>query len=293
VASTTAEIRLLTPGDLDDALSLSTGAGWNQRPEDWSMLLQIAPAGSFAAIEDGRIVGTAIGIDYGGFGWIAMMLVEPAFRGRGLGARLLESAMGALPAHIPIRLDATPLGRPLYRRYGFEDEYQLTRHVGEAADRRDHAGSLAPSPGVRHMTPADLTVVAGQDPQVFGGNRQSVLEWAREHAPGYARVAPAGGGLLQYCLGRQGRLFDQIGPVVARDHDVASALVSAALRETGDRAVVVDAIDSRRAFGSWLAACGFRPQRPLFRMCRGRQRSVEAGTRPVLAEFAILGPEFA
>jgi GNAT superfamily N-acetyltransferase len=292
-ASSTAAIRLLTPGDLDGALSLSTGAGWNQRREDWSMLLQLARAGSFAAIDDGRIVGTAIGIDYGGFGWIAMMLVEPAFRGHGLGARLLEAAMGALPPDLPIRLDATPLGRPLYRRYGFADEYLLTRHVAEAADRRDHAGSLAPSPGVRQMTAADLTVVAGQDPQIFGGNRQSVLSWAREHALGYARVAPAGASLLQYCLGRQGRLFDQIGPVVARDHDVARALVGAALREAGDRAVVVDAIDSRKTFGSWLAACGFRPQRPLFRMCRGRQRSDQAGTRPELVEFAIFGPEFA
>ena len=75
------------------------------------MLLQLAPAGSFAAVADDRIVGTAIGIDYGTFGWIAMMLVDPAWRGRGIGGRLLEEAIGAVPPDIPIRLDATPLGR--------------------------------------------------------------------------------------------------------------------------------------------------------------------------------------
>jgi len=62
------------------------------------MLLLLAPAGSFAAVDDGRIVGTAIGIDYGAFGWIAMMLVDHGWRGRGVGSRLLEAAMGGVPA---------------------------------------------------------------------------------------------------------------------------------------------------------------------------------------------------
>ena len=84
-------IRELTPGDLESAFTLSSTAGWNQRLEDWRALLRLAPRGSFAAIVDGRIVGTAIGIDYRTFGWIAMMLVDPAYRGRGLGGRLLEA----------------------------------------------------------------------------------------------------------------------------------------------------------------------------------------------------------
>ena len=65
------------------------------------MLLHSRPPASFAAVADGRVVGTAIGIDYGRFGWIAMMLVDPAYRGRGLGARLLERAMTALPPTCP------------------------------------------------------------------------------------------------------------------------------------------------------------------------------------------------
>ena len=90
--------RLLTGDDLDGAFGLSAAAGWNQRLADWRMLLLLAPAGSFAAVDDGRIVGTAIGIDYGAFGWIAMMLVDHGWRGRGVGSRLLEAAMGGVPA---------------------------------------------------------------------------------------------------------------------------------------------------------------------------------------------------
>jgi GNAT superfamily N-acetyltransferase len=281
-------IRLLTDDDLDAAFTLSTAAGWNQRLDDWRMLLRLAPRGAFAALNDGRLIGTAIGIDYGGFAWIAMMLVDPEFRGRGVGGRLLEAAMHAVPAERIVRLDATPLGRPLYQRYGFEDETTLTRHVISAA--RPRAGS----PRVRQMTAADIQVVTEQDREVFGGDRRKVLEWALDGAPQYAQVIRDDSGVAHYCFGRQGRLFDQIGPVVAGDNDIAQALVSAAVTTASGRPVAVDAFDSHGAFTAALSALGFQAQRPLFRMCRRAGRAaprVQQRTAP--CEFAILGPEFA
>ena len=126
------DIRPLTADQLDGALALSTLMGWNQRLEDWRVLIELAPSGSFVARDHDRVVGTAIGIDYVHCGWIAMMLVAPEYRGRGLGARLLEAAMAAIPPQLPIRLDATPLGRPLYERHGFVLETPLTRYVRPA-----------------------------------------------------------------------------------------------------------------------------------------------------------------
>ncbi len=96
-----------------------------------------------------------------------------------------------------------------------------------------------------------------------------------------------------YCFGRQGRLFDQIGPVVAPDDETARALVGASLAAAEGRAVVVDAFDRERAFTAWLHGCGFTGERPLFRMCRpgedGRPRAEQSG--PPVRELAILGPE--
>jgi GNAT superfamily N-acetyltransferase len=283
-------IRLLSVDDLDAALDLSATAGWNQRLDDWRTLLRLAPSGAFAALADERIVGTAIGIDYGGFAWIAMMLVNPAHRGRGIGRRLLEAAMGSVPSDRPIRLDATPMGRPLYQQYGFEDEARLTRHVIPRAKSRDVSAR------VRRLTTADLQALAGRDSAVFGGNRQTVLEWALDGAPQYGLVVESEAGPAHYCLGRAGRLVDQIGPVVAGDEEIAQTLVDAALGAAGVRPVAVDAFDAHSMFAASLAALGFEPQRPLFRMCR---RSGEGATaigtrnRKGLVEFAILGPEFA
>jgi GNAT superfamily N-acetyltransferase len=289
-----ARIEPLTLSDHDGALALSTAIGWNQRAEDWRMLLRIAPAGSFAAVANGRVVGTAIGIDYGRFGWIAMMLVDPAYRGQGLGARLLERAMAALPPTLPIRLDATPLGRPLYRRFGFEDDAVLSRHVADAPGGGHLAAPLASGAPIRPLTAADLPSVTELDAHVFGGDRRRVIEWMMDGAPYHAWVVHDSLGRPQYCLGRTGLVFDQIGPVVAQDPDVAQALVGAALRHAA-RPVVVDAFDARETFTAWLRSAGFRGQRPLYRMCRpiGARPSEDAhaGNDPV--QFAILGPEFA
>jgi GNAT superfamily N-acetyltransferase len=290
--ATEPDIRLLTIGDLDGAFGLSAAAGWNQRLADWRMLLQLAPAGSFAAVAGDRIIGTAIGIDYGTFGWIAMMLVDPAWRGRGLGARLLEEAMGAVPPQIPIRLDATPLGRPLYQRYGFADETQLTRFVAEPSRPAVDLASGATPPQVRGLTPSDLPAVIKRDDRLFGAHRRLVLEWSLEGARRYAQVIDTDAG-PQYCFGRSGRLFDQIGPVVAADDNSAQALVSGALPAAEGRSVVVDAFDRHTGFTDWLRNHGFSASRPLFRMRRSARHG--AGSHKphgAFAERAILGPEF-
>ena len=283
-------VRLLGPADLEEALLLSSTAGWNQQRADWQMLLTLAPSGSFAAIVGDRIVATAIGIDYGPFGWIAMMLVDPAYRGRGFGRRLLEAAMDAVPGENPIRLDATPMGRPLYASCGFQHEATLNRYVAEPSSRRIRATT-----GVQRISVDALAAIVGQDAAVFGGRRGTVLEWALGRTPQYAWMKATPGAPASYCFGRQGRLFDQIGPIVATDDETARALVCAAAAGAEGRAVVIDAFDARSGFAAWLRDAGFRVERPLFRMQRagsgGASYTPPAGEGH--GEYAIFGPEFA
>ena len=279
------DIRILTAGHLDGALALSTHMGWNQRLEDWRTLVELAPAGCFVALDGDRVVATAIGIDYRHCGWIAMMLVAPEYRGRGLGARLLEAAMAALPPELPIWLDATPLGRPLYERHDFALETSLTRHVRPAVTTMARIGTE-----VTRLLPADLPEVARIDAAIFGGVRSGLLERIHNAGPEYAWRA--GGAPIQYCLGRTGRLFNQIGPIAATTAQTAIALARAALPSAGGHAVVVDAYDEHEEFTAWLGASGFEAQRPLYRMRRPGSVAVTPAVRAPLTEFAILGPEF-
>ena len=115
-------IRLLTDGDIGAALALQQLEGWNQTVRDWSRLLQLAPTGCFAAELDGRLSGTVTTITYGGaLAWIGMMLVAPEHRRRGIGTKLLSTALDYLQTAgiAAVKLDATPVGQPLYEGLGF------------------------------------------------------------------------------------------------------------------------------------------------------------------------------
>src|SRR5215216_3234927 len=119
----------MTAADVASGLRLKEQAGWNQLEADWRRLLDLQPDGCFVAEVDGAVVGTVTTCRFGPVGWVAMMLVDEALRGRGIGRALMVRALEDLDAHgvRSVRLDATPLGRPLYESLGFVAEATFAR----------------------------------------------------------------------------------------------------------------------------------------------------------------------
>jgi GNAT superfamily N-acetyltransferase len=262
------DFRPMTTDDIAAGLALCEIAGWNQRERDWRLFLHRNPSGNCVAVHDGKVVGTAATLDYGPFAWISMVLVDPAVRGRGLGTALLEQTLEILRDSACARLDATPLGEPVYRKLGFEDEYALERWE-------------RPAGPVNSATPAEPLVEVAPlihlDQSAFGADREWLLGWLHDGAPSLAWQGRSG-----YVLGREGRKFTHIGPLVCENAGEAQALIAAALAAAGRDAV----IDIPAAKARVVEALGFRRQRPLLRMRRG-------GPAPPLDEriFAIAGPE--
>jgi len=124
-----ASLRQLTLADREGGLALSTASGWNQTAEDWHRVLTLATAWG---IEDqGQLVATASAIRYGNdLAWIGMVLTAQSHRGHGLATQLMTTALAHLSDCTLVKLDATDLGAPLYRRLGFKDEGPITRYVG-------------------------------------------------------------------------------------------------------------------------------------------------------------------
>ncbi len=272
------------PGDAGRGAALSAEIGWNQTEADWRYMLENG-SGYGRSDGDGRLIGSAMALPYGTFGWVCMVLVSEKFRRRGVATDLMNRVIedlerdGVIPG-----LDATPAGREVYKHLGFKDVYRLERlwtlRYAPVDDGPATPVVIAP------MTGAEIDEVAGYDATTFGADRAPLLRHLIDRAPECAFVARAGQWLAGYVLGRDGREVTQIGPVTAEDEDVAIALVRRAL-DGLEGGAVIDAAGHQDAFTDWLKRSGFAYQRPYIRMLRGRSLPVDQ-TGYV---FAVAGPE--
>ena len=298
----------MTPADISAGMRLKEIAGWNQTQEDWERFLASDPQGCFVAECNGQVAGTVATIVYDGrFAWIGMVLVDPALRGKGIGTALLLKAIDYLDARkVPcMKLDATPQGKPLYARLGFQVEYEIERHRLTREDSRNSPGSgVAPafrpaSAGLKAGatnqagTPAPLAAVNLEpilefDREVFGADRSALLSSLAKSAPELVAVHRSGGGLEGFALGRQGSLADQLGPWAATNASAARAVFEPLLLRSRRPVVFIDVLRDNAWAPALLAARGFQFSRSLTRMYRGE--NAHPGRPDLLG--AILGPEF-
>jgi GNAT superfamily N-acetyltransferase len=276
-------LRLMTPADIPAGMRLKDIAGWNQTPVDWERFLHASPAGCFVAEVDGRVVGTAATIVYQGrFAWIGMVLVDPDYRGRGIGTRLLQKTMEHLDAcRVPtMKLDATPQGKPIYEKLGFVTEYEIERWML----RRAAGAATAPA----EPAPLELERILDVDSGVFGADRGDLLHSLHREAPEFTLTAHFLGHLTGYTLGRRGSRADHLGPWMARDEASARDLLDRFLRCSRRETVFVDCLKENPFARQLVRSRGFEFSRPLTRMCRG------PNTHPGRPELlcAALGPEF-
>jgi len=165
-------LRIMGEADIPAGMRLKEISGWNQTAEDWGRFLNASPNGCFVAEVDSRVVGTAATICYEDkFAWIGMVLVDPVYRGRGIGTRLLEKTIAFLDeVKIPtMKLDATPLGKPLYEKIGFVTEYEIERLILKRGP--EQLSNTQPTDAQRPISNSELEIVMARDSELFGADR--------------------------------------------------------------------------------------------------------------------------
>jgi len=277
-------VRSMAPSDLAFADSLRALAGWNQTVKDWRRLLAFEPEGCFVAEWNGAPAGTATTTCYGTeLAWIGMVLVHPELRRRGIGRTLLERCLGYLRdrAIRCIKLDATPLGKELYQKLGFRDEWPWTRW--------ETAGFLSsgmPSGASRPWAISDSESMAQLDREAFGIMRWKMLEQMARASSQVLVHAPEAGRITGFGMLRQGARAAYLGPVVAVSADEGAALIKTLGASVTGQPIYWDIPDANASAVELAKSSGFAPQRRLSRMVLG-----ENGTpgQPQL-QFAIADP---
>jgi GNAT superfamily N-acetyltransferase len=283
------QLRTMTETDIAAGMRLKELAGWNQMEVDWKRFLGASRDGCFVMEADGAVRGTAATIVYSGrFAWVGMVLVDPEYRGRGIGTKVLERCIEHLDAmQVPcIKLDATPLGKPIYEKLGFATEYELERWVLKKTPGQERsAGQLGPA---EEMPPPLLEFLMKADREVFGADRSELLRSMHKEEVRFTDGVWNAGGMEGYALGRHGSFADHLGPWVAKDATTAERLLDRFLEQSVRQSVVIDCAQANPFAKGLLQARGFEFARPLTRMVRGENKFPG---RPDLV-CAIVGPEF-
>ena len=218
-------LRPLSIQDIPFGLKLSTLAGWNQTAADWAMLLEQGTSGSFMACYNGVEAGTVTTVTYSPkLSWVGMLLVAPEFRRLGIGTALLQAAIQAAGTLGVVCLDATPAGKPLYDRLGFQDLYRLGRWL-----RLPASLEVQPAVQCQLLSPDSLPAILEYDRPVFGADRAKILGYLLHNTPSLGFSAAEGGEIQGYCLGRTGQRYVHMGPLIANDPETARNLLLSAL----------------------------------------------------------------
>jgi len=274
----------LAPEDAEAAVALSAEAGWNQTVADWRFMLEAGEAqGQITA--DGTLVASALILPFGDrIAWIGMVLTTARHQRRGLATENLRWAIARCAERGLIAgLDATPAGRLVYAPLGFADGFRLQRLVAPQPALAEPTRDLV----MRPLDAGDLAAATAMDATTFGAERGDLLAYLLASRPGCAWVAERAGTMVGFVLGRAGRLTLHLGPLIARDQDIATALAARALARASGTRVSIDVPDHHDGFRAALLAAGFAPVRPFTRMLR-----CEPGVaRPPGITFAIAGPE--
>jgi GNAT superfamily N-acetyltransferase len=258
-------IRAMAAQDIELGLRLKDQAGWNQTEADWHRFLDLEPKGCFVAEWDGRPVATTTTCLLGTVGWIAMVLVDESTRNRGIGTRLVEHAVTELLTRgaRTIRLDATPLGKPVYERLGFIADYELARMQGTT-----HAPRQA-DPAILRVDRPSIPALLRLDAATTGTQRDRLLERLVSEAPQRTGLTQRDGCITGYAMWRPGSRAATLGPAIAIEPSDGVALLDWALGQCGSKPIFVDVpVDNRNAM-DWALSQGLDFQRHFLRMHLG------------------------
>lgn len=209
--------------------------GLNQLPpSDWSYdyeallhaFIDEAFFAAFVQLQGDQVVGTGNVFVKDAIGWLANIIVDPHYRGRGLGSEMTRYLVDFLndsgcATHLLI---ATALGEGVYQRVGFRKQTDYLSFESE----RDVA--YTPSRAVRPLESTDRAAVYHLDREINAENRSHLLDRFFKNGFGYFDSADH---LQGFYLPEFGR-----GLVLSKDEQAGLELLQLKHAENGRRTLL-------------------------------------------------------
>ncbi|MEA2520170.1 MAG: hypothetical protein QOF49_2250 [Chloroflexota bacterium] len=253
----------MTAADAEPAAEMIRRGDWGERRLFFEWALDRPTLAPLVAERDGRIVGTGVGSAHGSVGWVGTIFVAPDQRRSGFGGALTRAVADELTARgcRTLVLIATPMGRPIYEREGFDlldDQLRFTIHGVEA-------GEVPPDPRVRPFAADDLPDAIALDRAATGEDRASIL--ADLLTPVTTVVAVGDAGEVRGFLARAPW---RGGALIAPDANDAMLLLAERRRHTGVSGTAgAGPLASNVEGRARLRAAGWLEERGGVRMIRG------------------------
>jgi GNAT superfamily N-acetyltransferase len=247
-------IRPMTSADTAAALAIFAAVGWGDRSAQVSFFTSRPDSALLVADDGGRVIGCSGATVFGPAGaprtgWIHNVVVDPAAQRSGAGRQLTAAAVDWLRARgVPTALLlATPAGRPVYERMGFQLDRRYLNFRLAGAD----APLAATSPGLRRAGTDDVQALLALDRQATGEDRSAMLRTFVEAA----WVVERAGEIAAFhvpCPWRE-------GPCVARDPASGALVAEASHRLLGSARRAWSVPEANRAALDWLTKTGAEP----------------------------------
>jgi GNAT superfamily N-acetyltransferase len=211
--------RSMTREEAGTAVSWAAVEGWNPGLSDAECFFQADPAGFFCAESAGTIVGTVSVVNYDDrFSFAGLFVVNPAYRGRGIGLQLYRYAMRHAGSRV-VGGDGVVAMVEKYRKDG-----GLFLHYNNA--RYEGTGGGTTPAGLVAARDLDFALLAAYDAAHFPARREQFLRcWIRQ--PGHYGLARLDekGTILGYGVRRACNKGYKIGPLFARDRATAELIL--------------------------------------------------------------------